>query len=148
MVNPSTGTPGRKRAFLTVLSETCNASLACAAINQPRRTVYNWRNADPEFAQDWAAARAMGADAIEDELVRRAVEGIEVPVYHRGAIVGAVRRYNDRLLMVLLKALKPERYRERVAMRKRCQQSTARPFPDLGDPQALTALAALLSCES
>lgn len=147
MVNRTTGTPRRKRAFLAVLSETCNASLACAAINQPRRTVYNWRNADPAFARDWAKARAIGADAIEDELVRRAVEGVAVPVYHRGVIVGAMRRYNDRLLMVLLRALKPERYRERAAVSKQCRSSTARSWTDLDDPQALTALAALLSCE-
>ena len=51
--------------------------------------------------------------AAEDEAFRRAVEGTEEPVYHKGAICGHVRRYSDSLLTLLLKAGDPDKYADR-----------------------------------
>ena len=36
--------------FLDALAETCNVSRACKAAGVGRMTVYEWREADPEFA--------------------------------------------------------------------------------------------------
>jgi hypothetical protein len=41
--------------------------------------------------------------------------GRAVTVYHRGREIGEVREYSDTLLVHLLKAHRPEKYRERVA---------------------------------
>ncbi len=46
------------------------------------------------------------------------LEGVEEPVgWYKGVPGGTVRRYSDVLLMFLLKALRPEKYRERVEVR-------------------------------
>ena len=51
--------------------------------------------------------------AAEDEAFRRAVEGTEEPVYHKGKVCGSVRRYSDGLLTLLLKAGDPDKYADR-----------------------------------
>ncbi len=50
----------------------------------------------------------MGADALEDEAMRRAIDGVEKPVFRGGEVVGHVRDYSDSMLMFLLKSRKPE----------------------------------------
>lgn len=51
---------------------------------------------------------------MEVEAQRRAVDGTRKPVYYKGVKVGAVQEYSDNLMMFLLKARRPEVYRERV----------------------------------
>ncbi len=48
--------------------------------------------------------------ALETEAVRRALEGVEVPVFHQGRECGNTVKHSDTLLMFLLKTLRPERY--------------------------------------
>lgn len=87
-----------------------------------------------EFHEAWDAALEIGNDYLEQEAQRRAVEGYEEPVVHKGiqafvrdAITGeleldangrpiplTIRRYSDRLLEVLLKARRPEKFRENM----------------------------------
>ena len=38
------------------------------------------------------------------------------PVYYKGEVVGTVKKYSDRLLIVLLKAHRPAKYRENFSM--------------------------------
>lgn len=49
---------------------------------------------------------------LEQEAYRRAVEGVEEPVYQGGELVGTVRRYSDKLLEFLLRGRRPQVYRE------------------------------------
>ena len=102
----------KKMAFLTVLAETCNVSRAAKAIGVARITVYEWRDAFVEFAAAWDKAKQLGVDALEDEAHRRAFEGNEKTVFHQGAECGTVREYSDTLAIFLLKAHKPDKYRE------------------------------------
>ena len=78
-------------------------------------TAYRWREEDAEFAAEWERAKAIGLDALEDEALRRAFEGVEVPVLHKGQTVATVRNYSDTLAIFLLKGGKPEKYRERTS---------------------------------
>jgi hypothetical protein len=48
--------------------------------------------------------------ALESEAVRRALSGVEIPVFHQGRECGSTVKHSDQLLMFLLKTLKPERY--------------------------------------
>ena len=52
----------------------------------------------------------------EDELFRRAVEGVEQPVYQLGKLVGHVREYSDKLLELYLKSHAPEKYMDRQSV--------------------------------
>lgn len=108
-------TPRRMAFFLEALAHCGCVTQAAAAARVARCVPYRRRRLDLEFAQRWAEARELGIAALEDEAVRRAVEGVEVPVFKDGRQVGTTRRYNDTLLIFVLNALKPEKYRQRVS---------------------------------
>lgn len=101
-------------AFFTALSNCGNVRQACKDANVDPKTVYKKRKREPEFAEEWDDALNVAADVLEKEAWRRAHEGIEEPVYHKGAVCGHVRKYSDVLLIFLLKGMRPEKYRERV----------------------------------
>jgi len=103
-----------RRRFIDRLANTANVSVACAHSRMSRGFAYKWREEDSDFAEDWNKALNMGLAAAEDELVRRAVAGVREPVYYQGARIGTMKRYSDILLMFLLKAHNPEKYRERA----------------------------------
>jgi hypothetical protein len=78
-----------------------------------RGTHYDWLRKDREYRAQFEAATDQAAQALEDEAVRRAYEGVERPVYQMGKQVGVIREYSDTLLIFLLKGLRPAKYRER-----------------------------------
>lgn len=107
-------TPKKRRDFLAALAETGNVLKSCKRAKVGRRTVYDWRETDPEFATLWDAAAELGTDALEDEAVRRATDGVTKPIYQLGKKVGAVREYSDTLLIFLLKGRRPKKYRDHI----------------------------------
>jgi|CXWL01.1.fsa_nt_gi hypothetical protein len=109
------GTDGTKKAvFLDALGRLASISRACQIARIPRRTVYNWRSQDEGFATAWEKAIELGTDALEDEAVRRAFQGVLKPVYQQGRRVGSIREFSDALLIALLKARRPKKYRDNI----------------------------------
>jgi hypothetical protein len=107
-------TQEKREKFLLSLVETGgNVSASCGLAGIKRRTAYDWRSDDPEFAAEWDEAVNVGLDALESEARRRAFEGIEEPVFYKGEICGHIRRYSDSLIMFMLKAYRPQ-FRDRV----------------------------------
>lgn len=106
--------PDRAReTFLSTLADTCNVSEAARAAGIGRRTAYEWREADPAFAAQWADAEQQAADKLEREAWRRAVEGTDKPVTFQGVITDTYKEYSDRMLEILLKAHRPEKFTDR-----------------------------------
>jgi hypothetical protein len=99
--------------FIEFLEETANVSEACKRAKIARALAYKWRGEDEAFAARWEAAVDRGTDALEDEAVRRAHVGYDKPVYQGGKAVGTIREYSDTLLMFMLKARRPERFKDR-----------------------------------
>ena len=62
----------------------------------------------------WDEALERGLDALEDEIMRRAKDGVGEPIYYRGAVVGETRRYSDTLAMFILKSKRREIWGERT----------------------------------
>jgi hypothetical protein len=89
-----------------------SAAAKTARVN--RNTVYQWEEHDPEFAVAFRQAGIQATEVLEKEAWRRAKDGIAEPVYQHGKQVGTIQRYSDQLLMFLLRARAPERYRDRV----------------------------------
>ena len=113
--DPFTSVPNPKaRAFLRAYSAAGNLTEAARAVGVVRQSHYYWLHHLPGYREAAREAREMAADRLEREAWRRAVEGWEEPVYQQGQLVGTVRRYSDTLLAMLLRAARPERYRERV----------------------------------
>lgn len=86
---------------------------ACEAAKVGRRTVYDWLEADVVFRRAFEDAREDATDSLELEARRRATEGVEEPVFQGGDLVGHVTKYSDRLLEQMLKAHRPDKFRER-----------------------------------
>lgn len=111
---PRTRTEQADQVFFDTLATTGNTQHACDAAGYSLRSIYTWRKADAQFAAEFASAKEASGDVLESEAVRRAVEGVDEPVFYKGDACGVIRRYSDSLLQTLLKGAKPETYRERV----------------------------------
>lgn len=95
-------------AFLASLAIDGNVTRAANAAGVDRSNAYQRRLRNPEFANRWDEAIEAANDAIEAEARRRAVDGVEEPVFYKGVQVGVERRYSDGLLIALLKRHRPE----------------------------------------
>ena len=85
-----------RTVFLDELRLTCNVSHSARCAGIGRSTAYEWRDADPEFAAAWADAEEEAIDALELAARERAIDG------------------SDRMMEILLKAHRPEKYVERL----------------------------------
>ena len=102
-----------EKAFLSALEKTGIVTWAAKAAGVGRRTVYDHLNADPDFAEKWEEALDNAEARLEEEVMRRALEGEQVPVYYKGKVVGHKTRKSDTLLMFAIKNLQRRRERER-----------------------------------
>ncbi len=105
-------TPERQRRFIEALADTGSVEAAARAVNMSSVGAYLLRR-HPEaksFRKAWEAALALGVQRIEDVAMERALNGVEVPVYAYGKIIGTRRVYNDRLLMFMLRNRAPKRF--------------------------------------
>ena len=53
-------------------------------------------------------------DLLEAEARRRALTGIDEPVFYKGKVVGSTKKYSRPLLMFLLEAHRPQKFRDGV----------------------------------
>jgi hypothetical protein len=110
-------TAAKRQAFLAALvAAGGHLAHACTAVGVHRVTVFKLRQTDPAFAAAYAQALDEATAVLEDEAIRRAVEGIDKPMYYKGELVATVKEYSDQLLMFLLRARKPLVYREHKAV--------------------------------
>jgi hypothetical protein len=105
----------RQKAFLAAYVRTGSITRAAQAVKMERVRHYQWLKEDAAYAKEFEAARTQAGELLEAEAIRRAMHGYEVPVFQGGKQVGVVTRYSDTLLIFLLKAARPEKYRGGVA---------------------------------
>lgn len=104
--------PQVQRAFIEALADSGSVEAACRQVNRASVGAYLLRR-HPEgasFRAAWEAALELGVQKIEDVAMERALNGVEVPVYSYGKLVGTRRVYNDRLLMFMLRNRAPTRF--------------------------------------
>jgi hypothetical protein len=124
-------TPARRRRpdwvprFLEVYAATGNVRLAAGAAGVSRDTPYKRAQTSPTFAAAWLRAREDAVDMLEAEARRRALAT------------------SDQLLMFLLRADRPERYRERVDVRLDLRREAQR----IGEQIGLDAGAVIAEAE-
>jgi hypothetical protein len=85
-----------ERAFLETLRTHGVVTAACLTANIERSTAYRARERDEGFAKLWDDALDQACDLLEFEAKKRAMQG------------------SDTLLIFLLKAHRPDKYRERL----------------------------------
>ena len=86
-----------RETFIEVLRQSCNVTAACRASKIPRSTAYYWRNELPGFAKAWEDAEEEAGDTLEQVAWERATTG-----------------NSDRMLEILLKGHRPEKYTDRL----------------------------------
>lgn len=103
-------TPEKRAKFLAELAQTGNATLSAKLVGLSKARAYVLRKEDAEFSAAWDDAISESADLLEAEARRRAVTGVEKPVYQGGKLVGHVQEYSDTLLIFLLKGNNREKF--------------------------------------
>ena len=100
----------RRAIFLDVLRSTANVSRAARAAGLPTSSLYRRRARSQAFAAEWDAAINEAIDSVEEELIRRARDGVERPVFYGGRQIGTMQVHSNDLLMFLARARRPEIY--------------------------------------
>lgn len=113
MGTPYKLTEKRQAKILDLLEQTGNLSASSAAAGVSARAVYKLMDRNPEFRKQVKDAREKACLAIEQEMIRRGLTGIERGVYYQGEKVATEKEYSDKLLLALAKANMPQRYAER-----------------------------------
>lgn len=103
----------KKRQFLDAFAMMGNISAAARAAGIDRSTYHYWVEHDEQFALSVNIANTEATERLEAEAWERATAGSFKPVYQGGALVGHVMEKSDTLLIFLLKARAPGKYRER-----------------------------------
>ena len=103
-----------QKRFLLAYAQVGVISRACKLAKVSRASIYQWQEHDAEFTVAMREAGITATEALETEAWRRARDGVDEPVYQHSKLVGTITRYSDNLLMFMLRARAPERYRERV----------------------------------
>lgn len=103
---------GWQDKFIEAYRQTGNISHAARTALVDRTTVIHLRDRNKTFAARMAEAKEEALENLEYEAYRRAHDGVSKPVFYKGKPCGSVLEYSDTLLIVLLKANAPERYRE------------------------------------
>jgi hypothetical protein len=105
-------TPARQVAVVQAMAACGCVREACARVGISAEAVYRLRRR-PD-AQSFRCAMDLAldgaADRVEDAAFSRAIEGVEVPHYYKGELVGTHRRHDERLAMFILRYRKPYRY--------------------------------------
>lgn len=104
----------KKEKFLELLAQTGRITEAAKAVGYLDTTyLHKLRRKDEEFAKAWDLAIQAAADALEDEVMRRAQDGVAKPVFYKGEIVGYEQVYSDQLAMFMLRGMRPEKFNQK-----------------------------------
>ena len=105
-------TPERQRAFVEALADCGIVSRAAKMVGMSSEGAYALRRHPHgrSFSDAWTRAQDVGVQRLSDLAFERAIEGVPVPVYYQGAVVGERRWYDNRLLMYVLRHNDPDRY--------------------------------------
>lgn len=134
-------TPDVQRKFIEVLADTGLVSAAAHAVDMSEQSAFRLRRAPggESFARAWEAATSAAATRLIDVAFTRAIDGVDMPVFDRdGCRIGSKRQYSDRLMMFLLRAYRPDRFRH--AHRDERAASEAPPPRDLPVAAAIQAM--------
>ena len=110
--------PDKQRAFVEALADSGSVATAAQRVGMSESSAYRLRRSPGAEAFDraWSAAIDAASKKLLDAAFERAIVGSEEPVFDReGNRVGRRLRQSDRLLMFLLRAYGPDRFRESAA---------------------------------
>src|SRR5688572_23878445 len=92
-------TPSRQARFLRELAATHCVAGAARAVGMSRQSAYKLRHRlrGQPFDVAWQCAFRRLYDALAEAALERALNGVEVPHFHKGELVHVSRRFDERL---------------------------------------------------
>jgi hypothetical protein len=111
----------KKTAFLAAFTKVASISKAAKLAGVSRQAHYKWHGEDEVYRSAFAAAKSEALMVLEDEMMRRAIHGVERLKFDaKGRPIMDPRTgkpyvehaYSDNLAMFLAKSLAPDKYRE------------------------------------
>ena len=114
---PETTVKEQQQRYLAAMAKTGTQLAGCRAARCSHNTVARWRAEDAAVLVQEHQAKSNFADELEEEAIRRAWHGTKKPGYQGKELVGYIQEYSDVLLIFALKAVRPDKYRERVDVR-------------------------------
>jgi hypothetical protein len=91
-------------------------AFACRSCNISTAIAFRDKGENETFAKCWDQALNAGWERVEEAAHVRAVDGVEKAIFGKdGQVIGTEVKYSDGLAELLLKANKPEKYRENSA---------------------------------
>ena len=104
--------PSAYQCFLRVLEKSGRVTKAAEVSGVARGVAYRWKRDNEIFSKLWDRALKYRSELLEDEAIRRAVQGVKKNVYYMGAVCGTETVYSDALLSKLLEGNMPQKYRQ------------------------------------
>ncbi len=105
-------TADKQTDFVAALGASGCVTDACRSVGMSTESAYKLR-ARPDatdFRLAWAAALDFAVDRLDHAVLDRAINGVAVPHYFKGEVVGEHRRYDERLALFLLRYRRPLTY--------------------------------------
>lgn len=104
--------PDRQLAFIEALAGCGCVDEAAKSVGMSRTSAYTLRQrADAQaFRLAWDAALDTAVGRLADAAMARAINGVAVPIFHKGEQVGERRHHDERLTMFLLRYRDPVRF--------------------------------------
>jgi len=99
-----------KGKFLKELRRGGSITAAAKVAGIGRELVYKMMWKYPKFKEKVEAAKDRSIDGVEDTAIIHAIKGWKEPVYQGGALIGYVRKYDHRLMAMILERRRSEKY--------------------------------------
>ena len=128
-------TPQRQVDFIAALADLGCVEHAAKAAGMSAKSCYRLRRAPgaENFAAAWDVALQHAARVLLDLAFDRAIHGTDEPVFDKdGRRTGRRMRQNDRLMMFLLRAYMPERFRHAHRDGREPDEALPPPAPPIG----------------
>jgi hypothetical protein len=105
-------TPERQIAFLQLLAETGCVQNAANQVGMSAESAYRLvrRPNAQSFRLAWKMASDAAVGRLSDAVLSRAINGVEVPHFFAGELIGTHRKYDERLAMFILRSRMPQLY--------------------------------------
>jgi hypothetical protein len=135
-------TPRRQREFIEALADTGSVTAAARACRMSRGACYKLRRSPgaERFAAAWDAAMEEASKQLIDIAFDRAINGQEEAIYDSDGNVACTKlRYNDRLLMFLMRQYAHERVGSIGYARRELLPQPVHDDPRFDDEAALAA---------
>lgn len=105
-------TPEKQTAFIEALAESACVVDGCRRVGMSTESAYTLRRRYDavDFRRSWDAALEYAVQRVSEGAIGRAIHGVAVPHYYKGELVGEHRRFNEALVMFILRYRDPSRY--------------------------------------